>query len=1077
MFDIFYSGKKPNLFAHERSADSIEHAQQLSRTRFFWWVNYLCDYQDWDWLWEPVPWQAHQRHAWPSQHQQDSGTYLVPKSDYTETNYHNDRSIKRLSCLDHWYIPDYIDASSIDYTWHPNPLDPPYIYHFDTQHHWDRIGGPEYRVPGATDIKFLDDIVAKTCSKKNYWHIPNWIDPDSIDYSWVPNPADPPYIYEFAVEWGWDHIGGPEYHIPGATERKYLDIFVAKTLPDKSKFEIYDNISDNDMVLRWQPNPTEKPYIYVFGNQWYLPEVRASVKYTVPDATELKFLDYPKSQRLPDGTNFVKLHACDFDYSWEPDPGDPPYIYVFGNQHWPSNIMPTVEYRVPGAVNKKFLDYPQAQLPTTKENWHNLINLEFDFDYSWCPDPGDPPYIYVFGNQWHSAEVMPTVEYRVEGAEEIKYIDEPKAILRPDQTLWTIPEEIVSENIDFSWVPDPGSPPYTYHFGSDYQSSIGLTYSVPGATEIKFAGDIPKIAVEKPVITNLDIFYLDYSNTLSTTRFEQLKEKYPNIQRVRFANDLLSTIRRCMAKATTSRVWIISSRNDYTNFDFNWHSEPWQRSMTHVFGSQWNKWSDTFLINRWDFERNAKWAKDIEQFPNLNFVSDQTVHAPTDAYNVYLIDFGNIETDRCEQMLSAKCRVVRRVRFFDSYLQTLRRIIENISEPYIWIASSVCDYNDFDFSWQPEAWQKDMLHVFPSGSEKFGDTFFVPVVALQNQIEQIELLDWFDTINYCNDQSACRWSIPVIAHNEDSHVDQVKNLNNSAPLVLITNRQIDQKNLPLVNLWRSQTRTIVPLDPGAGAVIVPRDAVNAVQTQLYDYPYINKNYRNWSQDYPIDVVFISNGESVAEQHFDHLKNSLKGRSNQLHLVDRVPGRRAAYQKAAEMSTTPWFFAVFAKLKVEETFDWNWLPDRMQQPKHYIFHAVNPVNKLVYGHQAMIAYNRQLTLNHNGTGLDFTLDQAHEVMPIVSGQAVYYTDPWTCWRTAFRECIKLQYSMPDVENEYRLKCWLEQNYQGDLGQWSCIGAQDAVDYYRQVQGNFEQLKLSYDWAWLAEFARLKYNFDT
>ena len=39
MFDIFYSGKKPGLFAHERAADSIEHAQSLSRTRFFWWVN------------------------------------------------------------------------------------------------------------------------------------------------------------------------------------------------------------------------------------------------------------------------------------------------------------------------------------------------------------------------------------------------------------------------------------------------------------------------------------------------------------------------------------------------------------------------------------------------------------------------------------------------------------------------------------------------------------------------------------------------------------------------------------------------------------------------------------------------------------------------------------------------------------------------------------------------------------------------------------------------------------------------------------------------------------------------------
>ena len=46
---------------------------------------------------------------------------------------------------------------------------------------------------------------------------------------------------------------------------------------------------------------------------------------------------------------------------------------------------------------------------------------------------------------------------------------------------------------------------------------------------------------------------------------------------------------------------------------------------------------------------------------------------------------------------------------------------------------------------------------------------------------------------------------------------------------------------------------------------------------------------------------------------------------------------------------------------------------MQQPKHYIFDAKNPVNGLVYGHQAMIAYNKKLTLDNYGYGLDFTLD--------------------------------------------------------------------------------------------------------
>ena len=86
MFDVFYSGTPPRLFAHEQPALNIEHARQLSRTRYFWWVNYLTDYTGFDFLWEPTPWEADQTHVWPSQHQANGGTMLVPLRDGAEVN-------------------------------------------------------------------------------------------------------------------------------------------------------------------------------------------------------------------------------------------------------------------------------------------------------------------------------------------------------------------------------------------------------------------------------------------------------------------------------------------------------------------------------------------------------------------------------------------------------------------------------------------------------------------------------------------------------------------------------------------------------------------------------------------------------------------------------------------------------------------------------------------------------------------------------------------------------------------------------------------------------------------------------
>lgn len=933
MFDVFYLGAKPNLFVHEKPARSLSEAQQLSRTRWCWVITYLADYKEWDWLWEPAPWQDQFVHAWPSQWQRDSGTYLVPKQGSGQIHYN---AAPRLTVLPHrsqWHIPADIDADSFDFSWHPDPAEPVYQYVFGTQ--WYDQGGPIYQPGQADDIKYVNQPRAQLISSDRYW------------------------------------------------------------------------------------------------------------------------------------TNLALIES--FDRTWRPHPKDPPYIYVFGNQWHSAEIMPTVEYQVPGATERKYMSEPRAQLAQRHDNrWHT--RMDCDWDYSWCPDPGDPPYIYVFGNQWHPAEIMPTVEYHVPGATERKYMNEPRARLLPCEEPWGMPDNIDISNVDLSWVPDPGSPPYIYHFGSHYQQSVGLTYTVPGAVEIKFAGDIPRVTVDRSAVLAADIFYLDHSNAMSQARFERLQQRYPHIQKVRYVNGLQDTIRRCAARAQGSRFWVISSFNVYDDFDFAWHPETWQTHMTHVFGSQWNKWSDTFLINRQEFERHSRWAQDIQEFPNLNFVTNQQVLAPEDSLPIYVIDHGNYVDDNLPDGLNAR----RITRFYDSYLETLRRLLQDVQEEHIWVISTICDYRNFDFSWQPEAWQRDMLHVFASGSQKFGDTFYVPVEALRRCLDSLERLEWFETVNFCHDQVVQRRPFPVIEHTRDSHVDPVKQNQFVGPAAIFTNcldEEPPQIFRDAINFWAPDTRAVISLDPGNQRIIVPRETAVHVRTQIYDYAYIDTRQRSLINQ-PLDVVFISNGEQQADLNYDHLRWAVeRANTNRIVRVDGITGRVAAYHAAAQASQTAWFFAVFAKLEVHKDFDWRWQPDRMQQPKHYIFHARNPVNGLVYGHQAMIAYNKNLVLANAGTGLDFTLDSAHEVVPILSGTAEYAHTPWMAWRTAFREVIKLRASLPDVESDYRINRWCA-NGQGKNAQWSSIGAQDALEYYDSVSGDLAELRKSYEWSWLATYAFMK-----
>jgi hypothetical protein len=510
----------------------------------------------------------------------------------------------------------------------------------------------------------------------------------------------------------------------------------------------------------------------------------------------------------------------------------------------------------------------------------------------------------------------------------------------------------------------------------------------------------------------------------------------------------VESIEQAQQQSRTGYFWMVSYLVDYTGFDFLWKPVPWESHQCHAWASQHQIDSGTYLVPKtWDKQDTNYHSEVIQRKSSIAVV----------------------EIDHLDGAVGNIPNTIKTVRYFDNYQDTLVRIAKSLAgqHEYVWVCSSICNYKDFDFSWHPDPWQDKMLHVFASNEQKFGDTFFMHVPSFAEHAEHRALLEWYDC-NFVN-VSVPRRPMPVIQHDLDSHVPAVQTRDFPGPLAVFTHSDKISTNLVTVPLWRENTKTIVPLNPGASSVVVPRTAIPYIKTQLYDYPYIDKTHHIW-KDQLQDIVFISNGEPNAEQNFKRL--SLLPKENRLVRVDSINGRAAAYHAAAEASTTPWFFAVFAKLEVDIDFDFTWQPDRMQQAKHYIFHARNPVNGLVYGHQAMIVYNRQLVLDNPGVGLDFTLDSPHEVVPILSGVAHYNTSAWSAWRTAFREVLKLRASLPDVENEYRLNKWLDVASDEADPQWSQFGAQDAAEYYDQVNGDFDALKKSYEWEWLASYAFVK-----
>jgi len=1213
----------------------IDIVATLGENKTNWIVPDNVDVSEFDFSWVPNPKDPAYIYQFGTQWQKTGGPCYVVEGA-TEVKYVIGSKAKILTNRNNWEIPD--NVIDFDFSWHPDATDDPYIYEFGTQ--WHDRGGPKY-VPDTIpklasgkpigQIKYINDIVATLAKNKTNWNIPDDIDTTDFDFSWVPHPDESPYIYQFGTQ--WQKTGGPSYVVDGASEVKYVDLIKAKALANKNNWEIPDNIIDFD--YSWHPDATDDPFIYQFGTQW---QKTGGPKYIVDGATEVKYVEVNKSKRLPNKRYFNVLDnhvVASFDYSWHPDETDEPYIYVFGNNQYPAEVMPTIRY-VPENIPRlasgqpigqiKYINDIVATLGENKANWNILLDIDDkSFDWSWLPHPHDPPYIYVFGNQWYPAVRMPTVEYVVPEATEKKYIDIFTAKLSQSLTNWVIPENIDTTTFDFSWIPDAYDEAFIYEFGTQHQKTGGPRYVVEGATETKYIDlikskrlpskkywfnpnqadtskfdfswhpdetappyiyqfgtllnkedgprymspntngeiiylervetideDIPEVEnFSKYVITttledlinqhpnelfwalnpdldysefdfdwrpdieqsqylhafgsqdnintqtyfvnaatwlkgfkeinyvedktidvkiNIDMFFVDRSNSESQARFEKLKTKFPNIQKTRYLNSWVDTINRCINRASSNLCWILNSELDYSDFNFNYYPNPWQMKMVHVFGTQWSHWGTTFMVSRETFAQDTKFIKIIEHLSNLNFVKDRKAKATNVLYDIVYVDHGNVDLTKLKQ----EGKTI--IKYQDSYIATFQKLLDMLpvkKEHYIWVASTVCDYKDFDFTYICDPFAKDQLHVFPSDRQKFGDTFLIDVNKLRELIEDMNILEDYVKVNYNQSLRAKRLPAPVIVTEGDTHVSSI-NTQFDFPYAVFTtsdNKEIAIDDIEPMSLWTPESKNIQITSVGGTRIVVPKEAKDYVKRELYDYPYIITNSR-LAKSSPMDIVFLSNGETGAEENYKHLLKVTEGLPNRVTRVDGVNGRVAAYHAAAEASNTAWMFTVFAKLKVSNKFDWNWQPDRLQLPKHYVFHARNPVNGLSYGHMAMIAYNKKLTLANQGKGLDFTMDDEHEVLEINSGIANFNTDEWSTWRTAFREALKLCAENSEISKN-RLEMWLTVGM-GKFNEYSTDGAQHAVEYFEEVNGDFDKLKLSYDWPWLRAMFDKKYK---
>ena len=406
----------------------------------------------------------------------------------------------------------------------------------------------------------------------------------------------------------------------------------------------------------------------------------------------------------------------------------------------------------------------------------------------------------------------------------------------------------------------------------------------------------------------------------------------------------------------------------------------------------------------------------------------------------------------------------RVVPFVGSYFEILKSVVEDIKTEHFWFFSNFVDIKNFggiDLDFIPEQHEKDQIHVWYTthpmgGLNKEGNVMLIPTAKFKEQMNELAFLRDFKDINYHAHATLFQQPIgrtifalkdPLVAYD-----------NNKVFYTWMVNRDLVDVDLPnfYPSFWEDEkmytwgeTKDIM-LVPGNRDIKQFHDIDRSVH---FDLEYETK---------PMDIVFLSYDEPSAEKYWKVLKEKYP-RAKRLQ---GVKGRTRAYHAAAAMSETDYFFAVFPTIEIDDGFDFSFQPDRLKNACHYIFHAKNPVTGLEYGHRAVILYNKHLCLSTIHPNLDFTLSQPHTVVPQLCGTSHFNQTPEISWRVAFREVLKLCEMKPTVESKHRLKKWCELG-KGNYAPLVQRGALDAVEYYKEVNGNKDALMLSYELEWLKE----------
>lgn len=208
-----------------------------------------------------------------------------------------------------------------------------------------------------------------------------------------------------------------------------------------------------------------------------------------------------------------------------------------------------------------------------------------------------------------------------------------------------------------------------------------------------------------------------------------------------------------------------------------------------------------------------------------------------------------------------------------------------------------------------------------------------------------------------------------------------------------------------------------------------------------------------------DIVFISYKESNAEDNWQRLLS----KAPYAKRIHGITGIFEAHRMAASISETEMFYVVDGDAYLVDDWEFNHKPGIFDRGYTYIWKSKNPFNDLNYGYGGVKLLSKDNILRKKTwSTLDFTLSVSQNlvVMKQISCITKFNTDPFSTWRSAFREGIKLA----KKNNKQFLDKWVT-NKNEPFYKFALDGVTTAILYYESKKHNNKELLKINDRNWL------------